>query len=81
MEDRDFRSGNIEIQWLERKLPELSAVRPPADTSRAAAIAAALLADRDRQRGQSGGRPNGQTGKRADALDAWTQAARLEGLR
>ena len=54
MEDEEFRRGEIEIQWLERRLPSLTAVEPPADTARAAAIAAALLADRDRKRGVTG---------------------------
>jgi acetyl-CoA carboxylase biotin carboxylase subunit len=87
MEDADFRSGNIEIQWLERRLPELSSVKAPEATARAAAVAAALLADRDRQRGgtgsgQTGGRANGQTGGRDDdVLTAWARTGRLEGLR
>ena len=51
MEDAEFRAGAIEIQWLERRLPSLAAVKPPDDAMRAAAIAAALFADRDRNRG------------------------------
>jgi acetyl-CoA carboxylase biotin carboxylase subunit len=83
MEDEDFRSGAIEIQWLERKLPELIAVRPPADALRAAVIAAALFADRDRKRGvpsatSSQKKPDAST-DRADG--GWKHIARLEGLR
>jgi acetyl-CoA carboxylase biotin carboxylase subunit len=51
MEDGEFRRGEIEIQWLERRLPSLTSVKPPADAVEAATIAAALIADRDRNRG------------------------------
>jgi acetyl-CoA carboxylase biotin carboxylase subunit len=51
MEDGEFRRGEIEIQWLERRLPSLINVKPPAATVDAAVITAALLADRDRNRG------------------------------
>ena len=49
MEDHEFRSGEIDIGWLERRLDSLTAGAPPEDVARAAAIAAALLAERDRQ--------------------------------
>jgi acetyl-CoA carboxylase, biotin carboxylase subunit len=48
MEDAEFRRGDIEIQWLERRLPTLVGTKPPEEGVRAAAIAAALLAHRDR---------------------------------
>ncbi|MDB4884903.1 MAG: Carbamoyl-phosphate synthase chain ATP-binding protein, partial [Gemmatimonadetes bacterium] len=48
MEDADFRAGAIEIQWLERRLESLLNVTPPENGVRLAAIAAALLAERDR---------------------------------
>jgi acetyl-CoA carboxylase biotin carboxylase subunit len=51
MEDGEFRRGEIEIQWLERRLESLTNVRPPKATAEIAAIAAALLAERDRGRG------------------------------
>ena len=45
MEDEEFRRGDIEIQWLERRLPSLvGRRRRPTSGVRAAAIAAALLA-------------------------------------
>ena len=50
MEDGEFRRGEIEIQWLERRLPSLIDVKPPADVIDAATIAAALLADNDRNK-------------------------------
>jgi len=62
MADEDYRAGRVDIQWLEQRLPKLLAQRPPAETVAAAAIAAALLADRDqRGRARTGGSfSNGQ---------------------
>ena len=76
MEDEEFRRGEIEIQWLERRLDSLVSVKPPQETRRAAAIAAALLADRDRNRGTT-------TIPADNALetDGWRRVGRLEGLR
>ncbi len=82
MEDEEFRRGDIEIQWLERRLPSLGAVEPPKATARAAAIAAALFADQDRQRGRpavSSGSTSVEVGGRA--AEGWRRVARLEGLR
>jgi acetyl-CoA carboxylase biotin carboxylase subunit len=77
MEDSEFRAGAIDIQWLERRLDSLLKVRPPDETTRKAALVAALIADRDRR-----------APKRAAAAmpvastsDAWTRTGRLEGLR
>ena len=47
-EDPEFRRGDIEIQWLERRLPSLVGAEPSDERVRAAAIAAALIAHRDR---------------------------------
>ncbi|MCC7003550.1 MAG: acetyl-CoA carboxylase biotin carboxylase subunit [Gemmatimonadaceae bacterium] len=93
MADADYRAGRVDIQWLESRLPTLLAQQAPAETRAAAAIAAALLADRER-----GGRrvaatpegtasvaststsPAGTTG-RAGGSSTWAQLARLESLR
>ncbi|HEY4138509.1 MAG TPA: acetyl-CoA carboxylase biotin carboxylase subunit [Casimicrobiaceae bacterium] len=80
MEDEDFRSGAIEIQWLERKLNTILAVKPPARTAKTAALVAALIADRDRQA------PKRAVTARDDrrtmpSQDGWTRIARLESLR
>ena len=77
MEDADFRRGAIDIQWLERKLPTILATKPPRETIRVAAIAAALLAERQRVAPQraTADRANGQL------EDDWTRVARLEALR
>ncbi len=84
MEDEEFRRGEIEIQWLERRLPSLTAVKPPPETIRAAAIAATLFADRDRIRNvtaasQTGNNP--AAGGSVEQTSGWGRAARLEGLR
>jgi acetyl-CoA carboxylase biotin carboxylase subunit len=77
LNDDEFRSGAIDIQWLERRLPSLLATQPPDDVVRVAALAAALLAERDRTapRRAVSGHTNGQSD------DAWTRAGRLEALR
>ena len=75
MEDDEFRRGAIEIQWLERRLDSLVSVRPPEETRRAAAIAAALLADRDRNRGAPVDRVESGV-----PTDGWRKAGRVEGL-
>ena len=80
MEDEEFRRGDIEIQWLERRLPSLTEVVPPAETARAAAIAAALLADRDRKRGVTAKGPLTPSAQRTESAE-WQRQARLEGLR
>src|SRR5688572_5124294 len=86
MEDDDFRQGAIEIQWLERRLPMLTGAAPPDVGVRVAAIAAALLARRDRT-GRSprsadeqplDGAGTGASG--AAVADGWKQAARREAV-
>ena len=83
MEDAEYRRGDIEIQWLERRLASLVAVPPPAGTVRVAAIAAALLADRARTGvARTSGAPAAVASDATprDAVDAWRQAARREAL-
>jgi len=80
LEDADFQRGNIDVQWLERSLPSLVHAAPPPDIVHAAAVAAALLADRDR------GTPREQSARNAPVADSsnntlWREAARREGLR
>ena len=48
MEDDEFRRGAIDIQWLERRLPSLTAGDGTPEGETAVAIAAALLADGER---------------------------------
>jgi acetyl-CoA carboxylase, biotin carboxylase subunit len=83
MDDDEFRRGDIDIQWLERRLAEILARQPRQESVRAAAIAAALLAERDREaRSVSGAADVGAKPARVDrAGESWKQAARLEALR
>jgi hypothetical protein len=82
MENEDFRRGAIDIQWLEKHLAALTGAPPPADGVICAAIAAALLAERDRAA------PRRSTAATAlasspDGIEqsAWLRVARVEGLR
>jgi acetyl-CoA carboxylase biotin carboxylase subunit len=77
MEDDDFRRGEIEIHWLERRLPELLAIRAPKEERIAAAVAAVLLADRERGSRLGTASPANAPG----VTDVWRDAARREGLR
>jgi acetyl-CoA carboxylase biotin carboxylase subunit len=79
MEDDEFRRGAIEIQWLERRLPSLLDTKPPEELRQIAAIAGALLADRER--GAPRGTISAAPSAPAPAAAAWKRAARLEGLR
>ena len=86
MEHPDFRSGNISIQWLEQHLAELTTPTTPDAAVRVAAIAAALLAERDRLArsfGGAGATASAATGvSAADTdVDGWRRVARREGLR
>ena len=81
MDNEEFRLGAIDIQWLERTLPTILDAEPPEYASRVAAIAAALLAERDRQAsGRSAPAREGGT-RTAGYRDAWTTIARREALR
>jgi acetyl-CoA carboxylase, biotin carboxylase subunit len=84
MDDAEFQRGDIDIQWLERRLPSLLERGPGADHVRIAAIAAALLAERDRtarsvSKAPASGSPSAHT--RDARIDGWKQAARTGGLR
>jgi acetyl-CoA carboxylase biotin carboxylase subunit len=83
MDDAEFRSGQIDIQWLERRLPVILAQKPSPDAARVAAIAATLLADRDRSARAVSTAPAAATtaATNASSTDAWKQTGRLEGLR
>jgi acetyl-CoA carboxylase biotin carboxylase subunit len=82
MEDEEFRRGEIEIQWLERRLASLTSAPAPAEGERAAAIAAALLAERERARRALPAANGATVGVGAGAgVDRWRLAALREALR
>jgi acetyl-CoA carboxylase, biotin carboxylase subunit len=85
MEDAEFRRGDIEIQWLERRLDSLTRVQPAADGVTVAAVAALLMAERDRAaptNADSNSFPaNGVARTPVPAEEAWLHAARRDGLR
>jgi acetyl-CoA carboxylase biotin carboxylase subunit len=82
MDDDEFRRGDIDIQWLERRLASILARRPPDVSVQVAAIGATLLAERDRgARTVFGGPAAAPTTPGGIAPDSWKQAARLEALR
>jgi acetyl-CoA carboxylase biotin carboxylase subunit len=84
MDDEEFRRGDIDIQWLERRLVSILERQPSGEYTRVAALAGALLAERDRAaRAVSASAPGTglNTKNGTTAADSWTQAARLEGLR
>jgi acetyl-CoA carboxylase biotin carboxylase subunit len=83
MEDAEFQRGAIDIQWLERRLDSLTRVMRPAGGEVVAALAAVLLADRER----ATARPTASNGATANgaardtAAAGWLAAARREALR
>jgi acetyl-CoA carboxylase biotin carboxylase subunit len=81
MSDPDFRSGAVNIQWLEARLSELTTSRPPRAEVEIAAVAAALMAHRDRGLGRT--RVPGTSGANGDGHDGdtWRRAARQDALR
>jgi len=87
MEDAEFRRGAIDIQWLERRLDSLVNAPAPREQVEAAAIAAALLAERDRLRrvpqaaGASAASASSVTGGALPEYQPWARLARQQGLR
>ncbi len=83
MADDEYRRGAVDIQWLESRLPALLAREAPEATRRAAAIAAALIADRDKRGRPAAGAGAAMPAARgaSDAESTWAALARREGLR
>ena len=80
MENDDFRRGAIGIQWLEQHLDALLHQRPHPDSVIRAAIAAALMAERDRSVRRVGVSP-AAAGQQKPTGSTWLQVARQEALR
>jgi acetyl-CoA carboxylase biotin carboxylase subunit len=84
MDDDEFRAGDIDIQWLERRIKSILERRASPESVRVAAIAGALLAERDRvARAVSGSAAVTRLPDKNGSLatDSWKQVARVEGLR
>jgi acetyl-CoA carboxylase biotin carboxylase subunit len=81
MEDADFRAGAIEIQWLERRLAELTASPAPQVSVVRAAIAAVLLSERDRGVRRPLGTEVSGPGHDVQPASQWLDLARREVLR
>jgi acetyl-CoA carboxylase biotin carboxylase subunit len=80
LEHPEFKRGEISIQWLEQNLSRLTSPEAPPHVVRAAAIAAALLAERDRGT-RSPANERREPSRATDQLEPWKRAARGEGLR
>jgi acetyl-CoA carboxylase biotin carboxylase subunit len=84
MDDDEYRRGNVDIQWLEQRLPRLVSLPPPEREMRLAALAAALLADRDRlglRATSSGAAPTAEARHSSVDDGRWRAAARRDALR
>jgi acetyl-CoA carboxylase biotin carboxylase subunit len=81
MEDAEFRSGAIEIQWLERRLADLVNRAPERTGIVRAAIAAVLLAERDRAAPRKSASSAAVAAAAAEGPSNWQRAAREEALR
>jgi len=82
MEDEDYRRGDLSIQWLEQRLPTLVGAPPPESEVKLAAVAAALLADRDRgRRAADSGVTGHESRDPSHENDRWRDAARRDALR
>jgi acetyl-CoA carboxylase biotin carboxylase subunit len=80
MENDDFRRGDFDIQWLEQHLDEVLGRRPASDGIQRAAIAAALMADRDRSSRRSSAAVGGEIAP-PELKSTWLRVAREEALR
>jgi acetyl-CoA carboxylase biotin carboxylase subunit len=76
MDNEEFQRGDFDIQWLERTLPAILEAKPSKETVEVAAIAAAMIAHRDRGR-----RRTAASETAAPADRNWAAEARREGLR
>jgi acetyl-CoA carboxylase biotin carboxylase subunit len=84
MDDPEFQSGDISIQWLEQRLGSLTAPTTDRETLTLAAIAAALVAHEERTAGRVAPAVENNSGSaalRAEVPSGWAALARREGLR
>ena len=89
MDHPDFQRGDINIQWLEQNLPELTAPAIDRESIRLAAIAAALVAHEERSASSGTATTSSNTSQANDAAavrrdvhrPSWRDVARRESLR
>lgn len=86
MEHPEFQRGDISIQWLEQKLPELTGAKPLPAAVRTAAIVAALVADAERSAPRAANATAGENSSTDNrgaftSNKAWRTAALRDGLR
>jgi acetyl-CoA carboxylase biotin carboxylase subunit len=83
MDDDEFRRGAIDIQWLERRLASILERRAADEIEQVAAIAASLLAERDRTARTVSVASAAAAASSSTEVTAgsWKQVARLEALR
>jgi acetyl-CoA carboxylase biotin carboxylase subunit len=84
MDDPEFQSGDISIQWLEQRLGTLTSPTTDRETLQLAAIAAALVAHEERSGGRVVSPAPEQGGSPASVSRAgsgWAAVGRREGLR
>ncbi len=87
MEDEEYRRGDVSIQWLEQRLAKLTSNEAPQAELHVAAVAAALLADRDRGTAQPSHASRVTSHDREsrvtshESRDGWRDAARRDALR
>ena len=77
MDDPDFQKGAVDITYLERAGSRVLAAMPRPGLERALAVAAAVVADEQRE--MTAARRDGQTA--AEAQSPWLQESRRLGLR
>jgi len=81
MDDDEYRRGAVNIQWLEQRLPTLIAAPVPIGEARLAAVAAALLAERDRGLSRASANRTAESRLTSHEADRWRDAARRDALR
>ena len=84
MEHPEFQSGDISIQWLEQTLPELTGAKPLPEAVKTAAIAAALVADAERnapRAAHASAKGSAVAPGAPDHNSGWRNAGLREGLR
>jgi acetyl-CoA carboxylase biotin carboxylase subunit len=70
LEDEEFLKGEIDVQWLERRLPHILRETPPTALDEIAAVAAVLLSSNRANAGSHGASPVGE-GRMPSPREGW----------